>query len=954
MRRRILGPIGGPIAFFLVAGLVFAVLGWVTRAALRVEQAQREDALRADREKDLRIALGRLDGRMLPTLGIEDTRPFHEYKTYSADDPITLFGPGCAPLLAADLPDWMQLHFQVDPEASWESPQVLTQGTRLSLRRNWPELPLRNATKARAELMASLVAKFPARQVGDAFATRERALPALSPPIPPISFNGVEDGAEFPGEPKEPRPLKREEVPAPAVVPAVPIVLPPAAIEGTDARLLKEKTESLSIKIKKTEEQSLMVIGPPAPALTRAPEPQASPVKDSFKEDGKPANRGTDQKLSGYEERNQLRDQSINELRGAGNRSYLSNGLAQNSQSAKGNSAPPPPASGPLAETIIRNSAAKPPLAEGYDRNAKGATTSLAKPAGDMSDKLPEKKDKAEVGRYAFNPQSPEDKRRTELDFKKVEAEPLGFYRMIEAYKQTELARRQADDLHRGSLRQDGVELRSEKKDVAKSLSEPKAEAMAKAMPGMSLPGGFGALPPPGAPSARFGLGGGVAPGGFPPPGLPASVALAPGGGAGGPAGPLPKKPAPESGPIEKAPVVPTPDPVPPAKLEPAELPVPPPPAMIPPMLDDVPAPQPVAVHLGSMRPQWITAPDGTEVLVVVRAARVENKKTIYQGVVLDWAKLQDVLKAAVQDLFPDATLVPVKEPSGSSREQSMTALPIHLDPGPTPEPPPAGWTPLRIGLVLAWIAAAIAFTAVGLSGWSLIDLAERRIRFVSAVTHELRTPLTSLRLYLDLLLSGMVQDEEKRREYLSTLNVESDRLHRLIDNVLDYARLERRRKGRVLQAMPTADFLEQIRRTWTDRVAADGKELVVISTLPPELAVMTDEALVQQIVGNLIDNARKYTRDATDPRIWLWARIENANRVVFEVEDRGSGVAAKDQKVIFRAFRRGETADAKAGGAGLGLALSKEWAEVVGGKLTYRGAEGGIGSCFRLELPVK
>ena len=96
-----------------------------------------------------------------------------------------------------------------------------------------------------------------------------------------------------------------------------------------------------------------------------------------------------------------------------------------------------------------------------------------------------------------------------------------------------------------------------------------------------------------------------------------------------------------------------------------------------------------------------------------------------------------------------------------------MTALPVQLDPGPEPELPPAGWTPLRIGLVLAWIAAIIAFAAVGFAGWRLIDLAERRIRFVSAVTHELRTPLTSLRLYLDLLVSGMIQDEAKRQEYL-------------------------------------------------------------------------------------------------------------------------------------------------------------------------------------------
>jgi signal transduction histidine kinase len=386
-------------------------------------------------------------------------------------------------------------------------------------------------------------------------------------------------------------------------------------------------------------------------------------------------------------------------------------------------------------------------------------------------------------------------------------------------------------------------------------------------------------------------------------------------------------------------------------------MPVPPMPVQglpIPPAVEEPPTlAQPLAVHLGSMRPQWITAPDGTTLLVVVRAARIENKKTLYQGIVLDWAKLQDTLKEEVSDLFPDAILVPIKEAASASREQSMTALPIHLDPGTLPLPPPAGWTPLRIGLLLAWIAAAIAFAAVGLTGWSLIDLAERRIRFVSAVTHELRTPLTSLRLYLDLLLSGMVHDEDKRREYLSTLNVESDRLHRLIDNVLDYARLEGRSKGRTLQAANTADLLDQMRRTWTDRVAADGKELVVISTLPPEQNVQTDASLVQQIVGNLIDNARKYSREATDPRIWLWARIENGNRVVFEVEDRGPGVPPREQKLIFKPFRRGAAADTTAGGAGLGLALSKDWAQLLGGRLTYRAADGGTGSTFRLELPV-
>jgi signal transduction histidine kinase len=509
-------------------------------------------------------------------------------------------------------------------------------------------------------------------------------------------------------------------------------------------------------------------------------------------------------------------------------------------------------------------------------------------------------------------------------EFKELESvEPNGLYRLIEEAKANQL--RRAAELHDGGLgRNADTDKRAEQVNGGKSgAAKPPAARHAAPMgafgltmpaaPGSGLAAGFGGLPRPSP-------GGGAAPSSF------RDVASA-----------------------ERKPVAPTPDPKPPAELEPVPTPTPP----IAPTAADAAAAPPVAVHLGSMHPVWITAADGSETLVVVRTARVENKKTVYQGVVLDWNQLQSALKEEVKDLFPEARLAPLKDLGGSSREEAMTALPIRLDPGPSPEPPPAGWTPLRIGLVLAWIAAAIAVTAVGFSGWSLIDLAERRIRFVSAVTHELRTPLTSLRLYLDLLLSGMVQDEEKRREYLSTLNVESDRLHRLIDNVLDYARLERRRKGRTLNAMSIADFLEQTRRTWSDRVAADGKELVILSAIQPEQDLVTDESLLQQIVGNLIDNARKYTREATDARIWLRARMDGPKRVVFEVEDRGPGVSPRDQKMVFRPFRRGETADAKAGGAGLGLALSKDWAEILGGKLTLRSAEGGTGACFRLELPA-
>jgi signal transduction histidine kinase len=362
-------------------------------------------------------------------------------------------------------------------------------------------------------------------------------------------------------------------------------------------------------------------------------------------------------------------------------------------------------------------------------------------------------------------------------------------------------------------------------------------------------------------------------------------------------------------------------------------------------------ASQPLAIHLGSMRPQWLTAPDGSDMLVLVRAAKVDGR-VVYQGVLVDWPKLSATLTEEINPLFPHAKLLPIKDSSAVFPDRAMTALPVQLDPGPELELAPAGWTPLRIGLVLAWLAAIIAFAAVGFAGWGLMDLAERRIRFVSAVTHELRTPLTSLRLYLDLLVSGMIQDEQKKQEYLATLAVESDRLHRLIDNVLDYAKLEKRKKNGDIKPIAMLDLLAQVRQTWTDRISLDGKELLVISTLPEDCTVNTDAAMIQQILGNLIDNARKYTRDAADKRIWVWARPGPGNAVVLEVEDRGAGVPLDERKTIFKPFRRGEHAESKAGGVGLGLALAKSWAEVLGGTLSCHPAESGAGACFRLELP--
>lgn len=362
------------------------------------------------------------------------------------------------------------------------------------------------------------------------------------------------------------------------------------------------------------------------------------------------------------------------------------------------------------------------------------------------------------------------------------------------------------------------------------------------------------------------------------------------------------------------------------------------------------PTGQKATVKVAGMVPLWITDDMQEERLLVARLVEI-NDKQVCQGIVLDWAKLRGVLYDAVKDRFPDATFTPQREPVPPRPERTMTALPVEMDPGPLPPPAVEPWTPLRIGLALAWAAALVALSAVGLGGWSLLDLSERRIRFVSAVTHELRTPLTTLRLYLDMMAGGLVKDEERQAEYLQTLHAETDRLHRLVGNVLDFSRLERQRPRLEKTTVPVADLVAQVQANWQGRCGSVDKELVVESELEG-LQLRTDVNLVQQILGNLIDNACKYAKGAADRRIWLRAR-RDTSRLVLEVEDRGPGVPQGERHAIFRPFNRGRGAEEIAGGVGLGLALAQQWAQLLGGRLSVGSGADNCGARFRLELPL-
>ncbi len=265
----------------------------------------------------------------------------------------------------------------------------------------------------------------------------------------------------------------------------------------------------------------------------------------------------------------------------------------------------------------------------------------------------------------------------------------------------------------------------------------------------------------------------------------------------------------------------------------------------------------------GPIMPLWL-GEGRDEKLVVARLVQI-GEKPACQVTIVDWPALQKLLADEVRDLFPDAHFRRIQGASPKvysaaqfvmfdgqalskllwcadyfwampiqgdnfNPELAMTQLPIELDPGPA-EPiianlaaPRQERMPLRVGLGLAWTAALGALITVGLGGWSLIDLSERRIRFVSAVTHELRTPMTTLRLYLDMLTGGLIRDEKQKEEYLHTLNAETDRLNRLIGNVLDFSRLENQRPRLNKTTIAASELLQQVAATWEGRVTMPAR----------------------------------------------------------------------------------------------------------------------------------
>jgi two-component system phosphate regulon sensor histidine kinase PhoR len=241
-----------------------------------------------------------------------------------------------------------------------------------------------------------------------------------------------------------------------------------------------------------------------------------------------------------------------------------------------------------------------------------------------------------------------------------------------------------------------------------------------------------------------------------------------------------------------------------------------------------------------------------------------------------------------------------------------------------------------------------------------LATLQERRLNairgeFVANVSHELKTPLALVRMFGELLMTERVASDDKRKQYLSIIVRESERLSALIENVLDFARVERGKAAYDFAEHDVAVIVGRAVEACRYRADTEGFRLE-LSPAPDVPEVRLDERALQLLVINLVENALKYAPGTEVVRIEIArdGHVNDDEAVAIRVIDRGPGIDPEDRPRIFERFYRGKGAgDRQVRGSGIGLALVQHIAESHGGEVTVEDGPGGIGSRFVVRLPI-
>lgn len=257
--------------------------------------------------------------------------------------------------------------------------------------------------------------------------------------------------------------------------------------------------------------------------------------------------------------------------------------------------------------------------------------------------------------------------------------------------------------------------------------------------------------------------------------------------------------------------------------------------------------------------------------------------------------------------------------------------------------------------LYLTSLLLVIFVTAIVSGGILLTRQAQRSYKdarekttFVSSVSHELKTPLTSIRMYAELLQTGRITQPEKINHYLSVIVTESQRLTRLVNNILDFGKLEEGKKTYHLKSFLVSDLINEIAELHKMRISQAG--LAMKTSIPDiKMPVKTDRDAIEQVFLNLTDNAVKYAAEGKE--IFLSIDTDDPDFYLLSISDYGPGIpAAQAEKIFDKFYRIDNSLTSAQPGSGLGLSIARRIMRDLGGDLQYKPGSK-TGSCFIIKI---
>jgi two-component system phosphate regulon sensor histidine kinase PhoR len=220
---------------------------------------------------------------------------------------------------------------------------------------------------------------------------------------------------------------------------------------------------------------------------------------------------------------------------------------------------------------------------------------------------------------------------------------------------------------------------------------------------------------------------------------------------------------------------------------------------------------------------------------------------------------------------------------------------------------------------------------------------------FVANVSHELRTPIAAIRAAAETLEGG-VDDDVMARDFLGMISRHADRLHQLVEDLLQLSRIEAQKLDLKPTVIDVAELLDHMIGLYALSASRHGIHLVA-GRYPPGLTVTADRRALEQILSNLVDNAIKYA--SAGAAVTLSA-VAQEGEIALAVADTGTGIAAKHLPRLFERFYRVDRGRARdVGGTGLGLSIVKHLTEALGGHVMVESLPG-VGSTFTIHLPAK